>query len=176
MNVIIRKATALDVDSIVTIYNHIFDNEAAGLFRTGWIKGIYPSANTVLESLKKDDLFVFEENGVVVAAAKINHEQVYEYADCKWEHESSDDKIMVLHTLAVEPSANGRGYGKKFVQFYEDYALQNGCEYLRMDTNEINANARRLYKGLGYKEVGIVLSNFNGIEGVRLVCLEKKLR
>ena len=44
-----------------------------------------------------------------------------------------------------------------------------------MDTNERNAAARSLYAGLGYQEVGIVSCDFNGIPGVRLVCLEKLL-
>ena len=46
---------------------------------------------------------------------------------------------------------------------------------MRMDTNAKNAAARGLYKKLGYTEVGIVDSVFNGISGVKLVCLEKCL-
>ena len=44
-----------------------------------------------------------------------------------------------------------------------------------MDTNEINTVARKLYKRLGYKEVSIVPCVFNGIPGVNLVCLEKRI-
>lgn len=44
-----------------------------------------------------------------------------------------------------------------------------------MDTNAKNTAARRLYARLGYKEVGIVDCTFNGIAGVKLVCLEKKI-
>ena len=61
------------------------------------------------------------------------------------------------------------------MHFYERYALENGCPYLRMDTNAKNTAARRLYARLGYKEVGIVDCTFNGIAGVKLVCLEKKI-
>ena len=61
------------------------------------------------------------------------------------------------------------------MRFYEDYAAENGCKYLRMDTNEKNTNARRLYKKHGYREADILPCTFNGIEGVRLVCLEKML-
>ena len=68
-----------------------------------------------------------------------------------------------------------RGYGKRFVNFYEEFARQKGCRFLRMDTNQINTVARKLYNKLGYKEVGIVPCKFNGIEDVQLVCLEKKL-
>ena len=82
---------------------------------------------------------------------------------------------MVLHTLVVEPKSGGHGYGSAFVDFYEKHALEQGCPYLRMDTNEKNAAARRLYARLGYKEIGIVDCEFNGIAGVHLVCLEKSL-
>ena len=61
------------------------------------------------------------------------------------------------------------------MDFYEKYALEQGCPYLRMDTNVRNAAARRLYARLGYKEIGIVDCEFNGIAGVRLVCLEKSM-
>ena len=44
-----------------------------------------------------------------------------------------------------------------------------------MDTNEKNVRARALYAKLGYQEPGVVSCTFNGIPGVRLVCLEKKL-
>ncbi len=54
-------------------------------------------------------------------------------------------------------------------------ARENGCTVLRMDTNAKNAAARRLYARLGYKEIGIVDCEFNGIAGVHLVCLEKSL-
>ena len=82
---------------------------------------------------------------------------------------------MRLHTLVVSPSASGKGYGKKFVKFYEDYVLSHGCPELRMDTNARNAAARGLYKKLGYKEIGIVPTVFNGIPDVQLVLLEKHL-
>lgn len=171
----IRKATESDIAGIVRIYDRILENEAAGLCQTGWIRGVYPTESTALDALQKGELFVCEEDGAIAAAAKINHEQVPAYADCAWANDAPDDQIMVLHTLVVDPAKNGHGCGKQFVSFYEDYALRHGCRFLRMDTNQRNTAARRLYAGLGYREAGIVSCDFNGIGGVRLVCLEKKL-
>ena len=81
----------------------------------------------------------------------------------------------MLHTLVIDPAAKGQGCGQVFVKFYEDYARRSGSPCLRMDTNAKNENARRFYKKLGYSEVGIVPCVFNGIDGVNLVLLEKKL-
>lgn len=115
------------------------------------------------------------DGGQVAAAAIINRIQVPVYAEVNWLYPAGPDEVMVLHTLVVDPLMAGRGYGTAFVAYYESYAKNNGCPVLRMDTNEKNAAARRLYARLGYREAGIVPCVFNGIKGVGLVCLEKKL-
>ena len=115
-------------------------------------------------------MFVLEDAGEILGAARINKAQVDSYAEGDWEFAARDEEVCVLHTLVVSPSASGKGYGKKFVKFYEDYALSHGCPELRMD-----AAARGLYKKLGYKEIGIVPTVFNGIPDVQLVLLEKHL-
>lgn len=87
----------------------------------------------------------------------------------------AEEEVMVLHTLAVSPNVARKGVGSGFVKFYEEYARKKGCSVLRMDTNEQNIIARELYRKLGYLEAGIVPCEFNGIPGVNLVLLEKKL-
>lgn len=62
------------------------------------------------------------------------------------------------------------------MKFYEEYALQNNCKYLRIDTNEKNKIARNLYKSLGYEEIGMIPCTFNGVEGVNLILIEKYLK
>ena len=173
---IIRKATSKDIDQIVTIYDHIHDEEEAGEVTIGWKRAIYPTKKTAEESFGRDDLFVMEGEGVIVASAIINQIQVPEYRFAEWKYKTSDDKVMVLHTLTVDPFLRDKGYGKAFVAFYEEYARKHNCCYLRLDTNFINDRARKMYARLGYEEIGVVNCVFNGIEGVRLVCLEKYIR
>ncbi len=171
----IRHAIKNDIPYIVKIYDKILELEAQGKANTGWQKGVYPTEKTALKALAKGELFVFEEDGQILAAAKINQEQEPEYAKCKWMYDAPDSEVMVMHTLVVDPDAAGFGIGSKFVGFYEEFALKNGCHYLRMDTNVTNIAARALYKKLGFSEQGIIPCVFNGIVGVELVCLEKKL-
>ena len=109
------------------------------------------------------------------AAARINSRQVAEYALAAWEQDAPEDKVLVLHTLVVDPAAKGRGCDTEFVNFYEEMGKATGRPFLRMDTNEKNRAARALYHKLGYREAGIVPCEFNGICGVGLVCLEKTL-
>lgn len=171
----IRKAVKNDLAQIVNIYDKILELEEKGKANIGWKRNIYPTEKTARDALIKNELFVLEEDGRILAAAKINQEQVPEYVYCHWTYDAPDSEVMVIHTLVVDPDFSGHGIGSKFIRFYEELALKCGCHYLRMDTNQINTAARALYKKLGYSEIGVVPCAFNGISGVQLVCLEKKL-
>jgi len=172
---VIRKATSADLDAVEALYNEIHDAEARGELTTGWLREIYPVRATAEAALGRDDLFVMEEGGRVIGAAIINQIQVDVYDGAPWQFEASPDEVCVLHTLVISPAVSGRGYGSAFVRYYEDYARTHGCAELRMDTNARNRAARGLYAKLGYREVGVVPTVFNGIPGVQLVLLEKHL-
>lgn len=171
----IRKATRNDIIAVTAIYDAIHTEEEQGRAIIGWNRVIYPTQQTAEHALEECDLFVMEVEGEIVAAAIINQEQVPCYSSANWKHKVDDKQVMVLHTLTVHPQYTGCGYGKDFVDFYEHYALEHGCSCLRMDTNEKNCRARQMYAKLGYEEIDIVPTTFNGIEGVNLVCLEKIL-
>lgn len=171
----IRKATEFDIPGVSALYDDIHTEEESGRAVIGWERGVYPTENTARKALADGELFVDEEDGKIIGAAIINQRQVDVYAGAPWSFDAPDCEVMVLHTLVVSPKVGGMGYGRRFVQFYEDYALSCGCRYLRMDTNERNSRARAMYAKLGYKEIGIVPTVFNGIPGVGLVLLEKTL-
>ena len=157
---VIRKGTAADIPAVAGIYDALLTREEQGLLTTG---------------LEAGTLYVMEDGGRVVAAAKIDQNQMEQYAQCRWHSDAAPEQVLVLHTLVVDPEAKGRGYGSAFVAFYEKLALETGRLCLRMDTNARNTPARALYAKLGYAEAGVVEGVFNGIPGVHLVCLEKGL-
>lgn len=170
----IRKANINDIDAVAGIYSQIHTEEENGRVTIGWRRDVYPTVKTAEDALSRNDLFVMEDDTKVVGAAVINKIQVDVYSKAKWEFEADDNEVMVLHTLVITPSVSGRGYGKAFVAYYEQYAKDNGCRYLRIDTNEKNTGARALYKKLGYKEIDVLPCVFNGLKNVNMVLLEKK--
>jgi len=172
---IIRKAEKADVSAVSAIYDAIHTAEEAGQTTVGWVRGVYPTQATASAALERGDLFVLEDAERVLGTAIINQNQCDGYETAKWQYPAKDSDVMVLHTLVIDPACAGRGYGRAFVGFYEDFARENGCKYLRMDTNERNARARAMYKKLGYREIGVIPTVFNGIAGVNLVLLEKAL-
>ena len=170
----IRKALMGDLDRIEEIYNEIHTEIEAGRAAIGWTRGVYPARDIAEDSIRRREMFVLEAEGRIVAAARINQYQGPEYDGAVWSFDADPDSVMVLHTLVVSPAYKGRGYGTQFEAFYESYARECGCTALRIDTNAINAPARALYKKLGYREACIVYTSFNGIDGVNLVCLDKR--
>ena len=173
MEIKIRKAVAGDIDSICEIYEHIHNEIESGRVTIGWIREIYPTRATAGTALERGDLFVEEMDGKVVGTAIINQIQVDTYQYASWQYQASDEQVMVLHTLVIDPYISGHGLGTAFVKYYEQYASEHGCVYLRLDTNARNVNARKFYKKLNYKEIGILPCVFNGIPDVSLVLLEK---
>lgn len=169
-----RKADVHDTDAAEAIYARVHDAQAAGKLNVGWQRGVYPTRKTVEKAVADGEMYVCEKDGKIVAAAVINQKQVDVYADADWRYAAPDSEVWVLHTLAVDPDASGQGIGSGFVRFYEQTAKASGGTVLRMDTNEINARARRLYAHLGFREAAVVPCMFNGIKGVNLVLLEKK--
>ena len=175
----IRKATIRDLDAVASVYDHIHSAEESGAITTGWIRGIYPVRETALAALSRGDLFVqtdeIQGKETVVGTAILNQVQVDVYKDASWRNDVPDSQVMVLHTLAIDTNVKGCGYGRTFEEYYRQYAIKNGCRYLRIDTNVRNRAARGFYKKLGYEEVDILPCEFNGIPGVELVLLEKKI-
>lgn len=168
----IRPATAADLPAVAALYDKIHAEERAGRTTTGWLAGIYPVRATAESALARGDLFVYDD-GAVRASYILNQVQVDVYTGAPWTLDVPDAQVMVLHTLVVDPAASGRGIGRTMVAYYEAYARAHGCTDLRMDTNARNAAARHLYAKLGYREIGVVPCEFNGIPGVQLVLLEK---
>jgi ribosomal protein S18 acetylase RimI-like enzyme len=169
----IRKATEADLAGAAAVYERVHDAEEAGLTHTGWVRGVYPTRATAEAALAAGEFYVLEDEGRILAAMRVNAEQGEVYAKCPWSIPAEDDKVLVLHTLAVDPTCGKHGCGTAMVKFYEDLARARGCTALRIDTNVTNTRARAFYAKLGFREAGIFACEFNGIEGVSLVCLEK---
>ena len=105
----IRKATMQDIDAVAQIYEAVHDAEEAGALCIGWDRSVYPVRQTALAALAREDLFVEEEEGAVVAAAIINQTQVPEYALCPWEYPAQENEVMVLHTPGGGPALQRPG-------------------------------------------------------------------
>ena len=173
----IRKAGPEDLNAVLQLYDELIDAKEAGIIPVIWRRGVYPSRETALEALEREDLFVMEKDFRIIGSAVINQIQDDVYAGAPWRYVVPDDQVCVLHTLMIAPVEFGKGYAREFLAFYEQYALEHGWPELRIDTNDRNLPAQAMYRKHGYRKIGIVPAKvFNGILDVNLVLLEKHLK
>jgi len=73
--------------------------------------------------------------------------------------------------VAVHPSAQGTGLGRRLLEFAEEQARQRGLDRLDLYTNEIMTENQAIYARLGYHETARRTE-----DGYRRIYLEKLLR
>ena len=59
-----------------------------------------------------------------------------------------------LYSLVLVPEARGQGYAQLFLRYTEQQAANRHCVYLRLEVNQQNSAAIKLYQSLGYKMIG----------------------
>ena len=89
------------------------------------------------------ELFVLEEAGVFLCVGALLRE------DVRWPEPA---KALYLHHFAA--SVDRKGIGSAFLQAAEDYARQQGMEYMRLDSAIGNQNLENYYASRGYTECG----------------------
>ncbi|SEQ88326.1 Protein N-acetyltransferase, RimJ/RimL family [Virgibacillus subterraneus] len=55
-----------------------------------------------------------------------------------------------------EPEARGKGVGYRAIQFLEEQVKQKGLKRIELGVFEFNMQAHKLYKKLGYQEIGSI--------------------
>ena len=131
---VIRKATAADVDSVAKIYLQAHDEIEKGNLFTGWVRDIYPLKSTAQNAFEKDWLFVAEENGEIVSYLRII--------------ENENSQISIGRGI-VRKNYRKKGIAREMMLKAIEFVVNN----LKEDVIKIQAQAYLLdfYSSLGFK-------------------------
>lgn len=77
---------------------------------------------------------------------------------------------LLIWSVAVDPTQQGTGLGRRLLDFAEAQALDRGLKQVRLYTNALFTENRKLYAHLGYAETGS-----ETYEGRELVHMAKSL-
>jgi ribosomal protein S18 acetylase RimI-like enzyme len=61
---------------------------------------------------------------------------------------------LLLDNVAVAPTHQGLGFGRRLLEFAEAEAMRLGYQEIRLYTHETMIENRRLYAAVGYEETG----------------------
>lgn len=66
----------------------------------------------------------------------------------------NDNNILYVRKLATIPHAEGKGIGKKNMQYMEVYAKEHGCSKICLDVYKNSFRAVNFYRKYGFKIIG----------------------
>ena len=144
----IRKAMKSDLDTIYKIYDYARNQMIKNGNPNQWTNG-YPSQSLLEDDIKKECMYIFEENGEVHGAFVfiIGDEPTYkEIKNGKWH---SNKTYGTIHRIASD------GKIKQSLKKTVDFAL-NKIDYIRIDTHEDNKIMQHLVLKLSFKYCGII--------------------
>lgn len=146
------KRAKVDLFSAVrAFYDAVIDGIGSTGDSVGWKKDSYPTSVFLEDSMQKGDLYIAEENEMIIGAMVLNHQASDEYKKVRWSVSAEDSEVTVIHALAVHPSYLGKGYAKQLVRFAIDCARRDGQKAIRIDVLPRNRRAKALYTGMGFQ-------------------------
>jgi ribosomal protein S18 acetylase RimI-like enzyme len=129
----IRAATAGDVPAIAEIVDQAYRHYIA---RIGRPPG--PILDDYAARVSEGAVWVLEERAVIAAIIVLLPTPNY----------------LLLDNIAVSPTRQGLGLGRRLLAFAEDEALRRGYCEIRLYTHETMVENQRLYASIGYEETG----------------------
>jgi len=129
----IRLATALDVPVVAQIVNHAYRRYIPRIGRPP-----APMLDDHAARVADSVVWVVEDGntiaGLVVLLPEPDH--------------------LLLDNIAVVPARQGTGLGRQLLIFAEAEAIRRGYSEIRLYTNVLMTENRRLYAAIGYEETG----------------------
>ena len=124
MNIIVRAATANDIDAIGHLYDDLNDYLESHENYPRWKKGVYPIREDAEDALAEGNLYVAIIDGDVAGTVVFSSEQDETYREIDWQI-AFDVPVIVICKLAVLPKYFGCGVGKALLEYAEVVGRQD---------------------------------------------------
>ena len=109
----------------------------------------YPTREFIDEDIARGELWMFTEDGALIATISMLEEDFENGLDAGW----TDAPSCVLSRLCVDPARQGQGFGAEVMRRITEEAARQGYQATRHLTSVENPAAIKLYRGLGYREL-----------------------
>ena len=139
MNLTIRLATIEDVPAILSIYAAALDNNQ--------VLSVDKARKIFIQQSQYPDYHVF--------LAEIDNEVVGTFALLVMENMAHmGTPSAVVEDVGVLPGLQGKGIGKKMMEYALQYAKEKGCYKMSLSSNLRREQAHQFYESLGFKKHG----------------------
>jgi ribosomal protein S18 acetylase RimI-like enzyme len=150
----LELATQNDFDSIIAFYDDVTERTLEMATYARWSKGKHPTVEGIRAYIDEGSMYLYRDNDAIVGAMAVTMYQGEDYHAIDWTKQVADDKVAVIHILAVSPDSQGKGIGSKMIREAIRLAQNNGIQAIRLDALASNTPAHKIYKCLGFEYRG----------------------
>ena len=150
----LELATQNDFDAIITFYDDVTERTPEMATHARWSKGKHPTVEGIRAYIDEGSMYLYRENDAIVGAMAVTMYQGEDYHAIDWTKQAADDKVAVIHILAVSPDSQGKGIGSEMIREAIRLAQNNGMQAIRLDAIASNTPAHKIYKCLGFEYRG----------------------
>ncbi len=150
----LELATQQDFEPIIAFYDDVMERTPEIATYARWSKGKHPTIEGIRAYINKGSMYLYRKQGAIVGAMAVTMYQGDDYHAIDWSRQVPDDKVAVIHILAVSPDAQGNGIGSKMIREAIHLAQNNGMLAVRLDALASNTPAHRIYERLGFEYRG----------------------
>ena len=150
----LELATQNDFDAIIAFYDDVTERTSEMATYARWSKGKHPTIEGIRAYINEGSMYIYHERGVIVGAMAVTMCQGEDYHTIEWSQQVPDEKVAVIHILAVSPDAQGKGIGSEMIREAIRLAQNNGMLAIRLDALASNTPAHRIYERLGFEYRG----------------------
>ena len=153
-NLELKLATQNDFDSIIAFYDDVIERTPCIERFARWSKGKHPTLEGIKAYINEGSMYLYKANDTIVGAMALTMYQGEDYHTIKWTKQVADDKVAVIHILAISPESQGAGIGSEMVREAIRLAQSRDMQAIRLDALSSNTPAHKLYERLGFEYRG----------------------
>lgn len=145
----VRKATPSDTGLV----HQILAEAGAALAAAGFHNWSPPrSMDDVARDIEEREVFIFSADSETIGTVSVGWIPTVPYdPDVTWGNAGT---ALYVNRLAVRPTYQGFGFGRRITAWVEDHARDAGADAVRLDALADNTHLLRFYTSAGYAVVG----------------------
>ena len=147
-------ATQNDFDAIIAFYDDVTERTPEMATYARWSKGKHPTVEGIRTYINEGSMYLYRENDAIIGAMAVTMYQGEDYHAIDWSQQVTDNKVAVIHILAVNPDSQGTGIGSEMIREAIRLAHTNGMKAIRLDALASNTPAHKIYNSLGFEHRG----------------------
>lgn len=112
----------------------------------------YPTTEVFENDILNNSLFLLRNEDGILGIIVFDEKQSPEYSQIDWN--SKDERVLVIHRLAINPKYQGQGYARKLMDYAEEYAGKHNYKAIRLDAYTGNSRTLSFYEKRDFKKTG----------------------